>query len=526
MKVNCLNFNPPFKTILALVLLIPLAFAFQTFDKFGTIKMVIFLFGCSILLFYLLMNYPLLKQLPRTLNLAIALFLAVQIYQTLRLTNPLVGLFGEYGQSESLLVQTGFMILFWAGFLFINDELPKKIQLIEVITIVAFFVSIFGIGEYYLGDLIARTNVTRIKSFFGDPNSLGAFLILTLPLILTDFWSQHGRRQRFFSGLSFYTGVIALYLTFSRAAWAGFFIGGILVLLWGISRRLSRACARRDRTCLKNLIIMIAIIGAGLISGIILTYFQPREHADYNLKARVTSIARGNDSGRGLLWSIALKTFKHSPWLGDGSGSFSKNFHLYESIPALHFWNLDRDIRQVHNEILQYLATQGLCGAFSYLCLLFVLFWFGNFRDLLRRTLDLRNLSLWAAILGYLVFIQFAYPLVHYTFLVWIYWGILVGNRYPLIICATKRNFYLKRILIIIALIAITCWGWFLANMFRADIYYRTASSQEHRHLYASSLTNYRKAITLAPFQYQYRYRYVLTLYSAVSFQALKKSLF
>ena len=164
--MNELNSNSPFKIILALVLLIPLAFAFQTFDKFGTIKMVIFLFGCSVLLFNLLINFQLLKKLPGTLNLAIVLFLAVQIYRTLRLTNPMVGLFGEYGQSESLLVQTGFMILFLAGFLFINQEPSKKIQLIEVITLVVFFVSIFGIGEYYLGDLIARTNVTRIKSFF------------------------------------------------------------------------------------------------------------------------------------------------------------------------------------------------------------------------------------------------------------------------------------------------------------------------------------------------------------------------
>lgn len=506
----------PFKIILALTLLIPLAFSTHSFNKFGIIKFVIFLFGCGLLLFYLLIYRKQLTNLPKTVTGSIILFLAIQTFETIRLESPIIGLWGEYGQSESLLVQFGFMILFLAGFLFFKNDPKSHTKLVDMIMLATFFISIFGISEYFLGDPIAKMNVTRIRSFFGDPNSLGAFLILTLPLIITGFCSKQNKLRRWSAGFCFYTGVIALYLTFSRAAWVGFFIAGFFTLLWGISRQIFK-----ERTYLKNLIAICVLITAGLVSGIILTYFQPRAHADYNLKARVHSITQGNDSGRHLLWSIALKTFQHSPWIGDGMASFSKNFHVHQPIAATRFWNPERNISQAHNEILQYLATQGLIGTLAYLFLWFILFWNSNIRDLLGRNLSLDHSCFWAAIFGYLVFTQFAYPLVHYTFLVWIYWGIIIGNRHPPAELNSAPR--VNPILGIIAITALILWGWFLGNVFRADIYYQSAFSQARRHLFEPSLANYRKASELAPFQYQYHYRYPLTLYRAAKYYQKQK---
>lgn len=523
----------PFKIILTLVFLIPLAFSIHTFDKFGTVKLVIFLLGCGLLLFYLFIYREKLTNLPKIVSFVMIFFLVVQTFQTLRLGNPSTGLWGEYGQSESLLVQIGFMILFLAGFLFIQYDLRAK--LVDVITLTALFISIFGIAQYFLGDPITKMNVTRIKSFLGDPNSLGAFLVLTLPLIISGFWSAPDKLRRWTTGFSFYTGVIALYLTFSRAAWVGFFVAGFFTWVWGISRRVLK-----DRSYLKNLIIVGVLMAAGVVSGIILTYFQTREHADYNLKARVGSIVQGNDSGRHLLWLIALDTFRQSPWIGHGMASFSEKFHINQSITASRFWKPDRNISQAHNELLQYLATQGFLGGLAYFFLWFVLFWSGNFRDLLKRNPDPDRSCFWMAIIGYWVFTQFAYPLVHYTFLVWLYWGIMIGSRNSLPVQLksslltnpsenssngfsrkTNKNWtslVIHRVWAPIVVIAVILWGWFLWNVYRADIYYQTAFIQARRHLFDVSLANYRKAANLAPFQYQYHYRYPLTLYRAAKY--------
>jgi O-antigen ligase len=499
----------PFKIILALVFLIPLAFSVHSFDKFGIIKLVIFLFGCGLLLFYLFIYHRELANLPKIVSLVMIFFLAVQTFETLRLENPSTGLWGEYGQSESLVVQIGFIILFLAGFLFVQSG--QRAKLVDVIMLTVFLVSIFGIAEYFLRDPITKMNVTRIKSFFGDPNSLGAFLVLTLPLIISGFWSAPDKLRRWIAGSSFLTGVIALYLTFSRAAWVSFFVAGFFAWVWGISRRLLK-----DRSYLKNLIIIVALMVAGVFCGIMLTCLQPLQHADYNLKARVSSIAQGNDSGRHLLWSIALDTFRHSPWTGYGMASFSKNFHVNQSIAASCFWKLDRNISQIHNELLQYLATQGLLGALAYLLLWFVLFWSSNFRDLLKRNPDLEHSCFWMAILGYWVFTQFAYPLVHYTFLVWIYWGIMIGSRNPPV--QLKPSLHINRVWTSVVIIALILWGWFLWNVYRADINYQKAFFQARRHLFDASLANYQKAANLAPFQYQYHYRYSLTLYRAAKY--------
>jgi O-antigen ligase len=497
--------------------LIPSAFSIQAFDKFGTIKLVVFLMGSGILLFYFAVytavytarvcsKQPM--KLPLLIRVAVVIFLAVQAFQTFRLKNPLVGLFGNYGQSESLLVQTGFMVIFFTSLLFLNQDQPNEFKLSKVILISVFLVSIFGIGQFFMGDPITKTNVPRIKSFIGDPNSLGAFLVLTLPIMIAQFWSQPNRFRKTVLGFGIYIGIIALFFTFSRTAWIAFFIIGLITIFWGISHKLAA-----DRIIRRNLIAILLLIGLGLFSGVILSHFQQREHADYNLTARVSSVIHGNDSGRSLLWSIAFQTFRHSPWIGYGLGSFIENFHRYQPVTAIHFWGLERNISQVHNEIFHYLATQGLLGAFSYLFLLFSLFWCGNFRDLLRRNLDLQNLAVWAAVLGYLFFTQFAYPLVHYTFMVWIYWGILIRNRLSTAKDKPKTSYH--PVLIVILLMVFGSLSWFLTGIYRADVYYQKAFYQARRHQYAVSLTNYQKAIRLAPFQYQYQYRYALTLYRA-----------
>jgi O-antigen ligase len=515
-RVDILLKNPihriwPFTIILTMVILIPLAYSTHTFDKFGIIKQIIFLFGCGLLFCYLFFYSKELAGLPKRVAWIITLFIVVQMFQTLRLPNPWIGFWGEYGQSESLLVQVGFMILCLAAFLFIRPVLENRNRLVDIIALTVFIISGFGIIQYFLGDPITETYVARIKSFFGDPNSLGAFLVLTLPLITGGFWRTENKERRWMYCVSLFCGIIALYLTFSRAAWIGFGLIASFTFIWGISRHFLK-----DRTYRNNLIIIAAIMVIGFISGIIFTYFQPREHADYNLNARVSSMVKGNDSGRHLLWSIALDAFRHSPWIGDGMATFSKNFHQYQSIAATNFWKLNRNISQTHNELIQYLATQGLLGALAYLGLWLVLLGSGNIRELFRRNLDPERAGLWAAILGYWFFVQFAYPLIHYSFLIWIYWGLMLHNRHSAGLQPIPRRTH--KLWMAIALIAVVWWGWFLANMFQADLYFQKAFDQARHQRFEASLANYQKAANLAPFQYKYHYRYFLTQYRAARY--------
>lgn len=512
-----MNRNWPYKIILVLCLLIPFAFSTVTADKFGTPKVTIFLFGCSLLGFYLLIYGRSLLQLPRLIVYSIVLFIVFQILQTFRLSNPLNGLFGEYGQSESLLVQVGFIIFLLAGYLFINDD-SKRSKFQQLFLIAVFLVSIFGVTEYYIGNPITLIHVTRIKSFFGDPNSLGAFLLLTLPLIIAQFWSQPNWRLKWIIGGILYLGIIALYLTFSRSAWLAFLGMSLPVILWGVSRKIFP-----DRILRINLLLTSFILILGLLSGIILNYFQPREHNDYNLTARVSSVAQGNDSGRSLLWSTALETFKHSPWIGYGTGSFIINFHRYASKQVVLFWQLERDISQVHNEFLQYLATQGLLGISIFLFLLFTLLWYGGLLNLIQRNLNLDQIAYWAAIISYLCFILFAYSLVHYTFLFWIYGGILIAYRYPYP-PNLKPNYRSSWIVIVIACLAIGSWGWLLGRFYVADIHYKKALHYGRKFQYHESLVNCRKAITLAPFEYQFQYQYALTLFKNAEYLKRMKS--
>ena len=539
----------PFTVLLSLCLFIPLAFAVPAFDRFNTPKLVLFLFGSGLLLIWELKNFQGFRELPVSVKWAAGFFLAVELFQMVRLADWSTGLIGKYGQSESFLVQAGFLVMGAAAYRFTAGEAERS-RLRRVLMLVTFFICCFGIGEYFGGDPIARQDVTRVKSFFGDPNSLGAFLILTLPLIFKEWQETPKRSVRYFAAGCILLGSATLILTFSRASWLRFLVGLALFILfqavgltpkkllkiiviatviWGISWATGsvwvggalfyllillgmawNTAARRPWVI--GLVILV-ILGATI--GQTLTYFQPRQHSDYELKARVTSIAQGNDSGRGLLWSIGWRIFQESPWIGHGLGSFRDNFHRFETQAAVKFWGPDRDLDQSHNEPLHYLATQGILGFLAYFGLLLAILASTDWRGLLRRNLSLSETSLFCACLSYMIFVNFGYALVHYTFIFWIELGLLLGYRHPAPQIRTSPTLIPTWLLPLALWIFIIGGGWILGNMFLADLNYRTAFHQARRHQFEESLGSYRLVIARAPLIEHYHYRYALTLFRA-----------
>lgn len=75
-----------------------------------------------------------------------------------------------------------------------------------------------------------KTDLPRIMSTIRDPNSLGAYLILPIT-ILVAAWLRKPRLRMLLSGLLLLHG-LALFLTFSRSAWLGAFISVVAIAFW------------------------------------------------------------------------------------------------------------------------------------------------------------------------------------------------------------------------------------------------------------------------------------------------------
>lgn len=105
-----------------------------------------------------------------------------------------------------------------------------------------------------------KPDLPRVFSTLRDPNSLGAFLILPIVLLvdsLLRFWRS--QKRQLLIGLLLLHGLI-LFLTFSRSAWVGTFLGVVSLL----AIRYGRLVLRNFRRLLIPGLALLLILGIGI----------------------------------------------------------------------------------------------------------------------------------------------------------------------------------------------------------------------------------------------------------------------
>lgn len=118
-------------------------------------------------------------------------------------------------------------------------------------------VAIFGIVEYFLpsdalthvGYSVARgvrpvfeidnkPGLIRVMSTLRDPNSLGAYLMVPIALLVSEWLRTKGTRRRLLLGSLIAVHALALFWTFSRSAWLGTLVALLFVVWWQYRARL------------------------------------------------------------------------------------------------------------------------------------------------------------------------------------------------------------------------------------------------------------------------------------------------
>lgn len=205
---------------------------------------------------------------------------------------------------------------------------------------IAAFLSAYGILQYFLGIEMDAAWVdtknnpdlsVRVYSVFGNPNILGEYLIMALPLSIVMFFTNKGIFKKIiFVGTS---GVItlALLMTFSRGAWLGF---GIAFLMMVILFR-------------KELIFLM--IPAGVIS----MFFLPD-----SIVNRILSIGNLGDSSNAYrirVWKVALQMINDNFILGVGLGYLPFKVNFIKYIRTMNVYHS-------HNMFLETFAEMGIGG--------------------------------------------------------------------------------------------------------------------------------------------------------------------
>jgi hypothetical protein len=221
----------------------------------------------------------------------------------------------------------GYAILGWAAGLVSRKYVDVRV-VFRIAVIVSTLVCILGVLQYYLPkDLLAhfgyslergvkpaffiddKPSLPRIMSTLRDPNSLGAYLILPIA-VLVGGWLKKPKLRMLFTGLLLLHG-LALFLTFSRSAWIGAVIASVIVFVWHFKEQ--------TKTILKNYWLYVAAAAAVLLVGAFLLrdqYFVQNViyHSDENTQLTDSNQLHAQFAENGL------KGIVHQP-LGHGPGT-------------------------------------------------------------------------------------------------------------------------------------------------------------------------------------------------------------
>jgi O-antigen ligase len=184
----------------------------------------------------------------------------------------------------------------------------------------------------------------RVNSLFFDPNIYGRFLAIVMLLLAA--WLLWARRQREVVAGALLLAVLwgGLVLTFSQSSFTALLIGLAILgaMRWSV----------RWALILSGGAVVVAVVFVALAPGAVHLDLGNSKSADKATSGRYDLIKGG------------LKLFKRAPLVGQGSGSFAREYRRAEHVSP------ERAASASHTIPVTVAAEQGLVGLVVYLALL------------------------------------------------------------------------------------------------------------------------------------------------------------
>ncbi len=276
-------------------------------------------------------------------GLMIILMLGIYFFATLTSFAPFKGV-------QIWAVYFAFMVFY---FVIINTIKTKK-QLTNLLTVFAlsgFAVCLYGILQYVFGWNVTQAWIDeemfedikmRIYSTLENPNVLGEYILLVLPVTIALMWRKKGIFAKIvYGGMAAVMG-LALVLTFSRGCWIGIMAAAAMFVtfaagkLWGL------------------MLLVLPVIPMILPESII------------NRFASIGDMKDSSTSYRVYIWMGTIHMLKDF-WIsgiGPGTEAFTQvyPFYSYSAIVAPHS----------HNLFLQIMVESGILGIVAFMVLMIV----------------------------------------------------------------------------------------------------------------------------------------------------------
>jgi len=280
--------------------------------------------------------------------------------------------------------------------------------------------------EHFIPALRGYEN--RPGSTIGNPNFLGKFLVLVMPLYVSWYCVSKNRREKILILGGLLVSFSALIINFTRASWFAFAFS-ILVLAFLLQKKIVWSRQKELLAIGVALVCMLALwqiqssIKKQSVSG------KPTPTVTSRI-AKTFDLQKGGINGRMYLWGKALELIKERPLLGYGLDTHELAFRKFNLDYSRRF-NVFGVIDRSHNNYLDMAIAQGLLGLSAYLWIMI------TFLILLIKTLTAEpdmTRTIWycgviASVAGYLLNDMFIFSVVSVSPTFWSLLGLTIAMK-------------------------------------------------------------------------------------------------
>jgi len=366
------------------------------------------------------------RAVKSPLNLPVASFLAASVLASVFSIDPSLSFYGMYRFYFNGLAS----VLSYAALYFIvitAAEMKSVNGIVRAVLAGSVAVIIYALMQSAGLDFVAWTASPRerVWSTLGNPDFLGAYLIMVIPLAAAVFLAagSYAGKVSLFMLFLFLSGTLVL--TKSRASWLGFFVsmGMFSALL-------------REEIFKKHGKWALSFLGIVAASVLILAAIKPVFLAVVASRLfSITDMKEANIVSRLSGYGTAIEAIKKSPLLGTGLDTFSITFRRHMSASYARSGGVLLHPGYAHNEFLQILLDMGIIGLSIYLWLLSV--FFVTCAKVMKRKDDAKILccGIMCSVIALLVQNQFSFSVLATSVLFWLMLGLAVvlenRNAFP-----------------------------------------------------------------------------------------------
>lgn len=280
--------------------------------------------------------------------------------------------FGKIYRREGLFAFLSYFLIFYFSSVSLNTKSDIK-RLIKYLLISSTLICIYGIIQYFDIDPIPRDVFRKYWdkmsfSTLGNPNFLGSYLSMIIPLSIGLFINEEGKKNSVYLFIVIIISSYTLILTKTRSSWMGVLLSFIFIFILNFKIIFKNI----KKILILILSLIIIIISLNYMSN---GYFNERIKSIgkefislFNNKTNITESLAGGE--RIFIWARSIDYIFNRPLTGSGPDTFDKVFKMSIEESLYHFNTEYILVDKAHNEYLQILITLGFPALFLYLLFL------------------------------------------------------------------------------------------------------------------------------------------------------------